>query len=95
MLIGCLSNQKKSKFICNDIEPRFTGEPKFKGKYETAAELGFDSNQVKRFETLADNPDLVEQMNQFIRHPSITSLIKIAHRSILRVKNLYITLYVV
>lgn len=45
-----------------DIQPRFTAEPKLMTKQEATASLGFDSNQVKRFETLASHPDLVEQV---------------------------------
>jgi len=36
-----------------DLEPKFTDEPRLMTKQEATAKLGFDSNQVKRFETLA------------------------------------------
>lgn len=45
-----------------DIQHRFTAEPKLMTKQEATASLGFDSNQVKRFETLADHPEEVEQI---------------------------------
>ena len=37
------------------------GAPKLKTKYEIAERLGFNKDQVKRFETLASHKDIVEQ----------------------------------
>jgi hypothetical protein len=53
-----------------------------KGKYETAAEIGFSPDQVKRFETLANNPDLVEQVKAEAREnddlPTRTAVLNLA-----------------
>lgn len=38
------------------------GTPKLETKYETAKRLGFNKDQVKRFETLASHKDIVEQV---------------------------------
>lgn len=58
----------KAQGVRSDLELRFTGEPKYnQPKYEAAKELGFDSNQVKRFEALAANPDIVEEVKQEAR----------------------------
>ena len=45
----------------------FTAEPSIQPKYEAAKELGFDANQVKRFQTLAANKEVVEQIKQEAR----------------------------
>jgi len=61
--IGELFQQlPKAQGARRDLEPRFTGEPKLMSKQEATEKLGFNSNQVKRFETLASRPDLVEQV---------------------------------
>lgn len=61
-------------------QPMFTTEPKSIPKYEAARELGFDANQVKRFQTLAQNKDLVEQIKQDARDtddlPTRTSVLQ-------------------
>lgn len=44
-----------------------TGANSFKPKLEVAKELGFDQFQVSRFQTLAENKDLVEQVKQEAR----------------------------
>ena len=43
---------------------RFTGEPLIKNKTERIQELGFNKMQVKRFEVLAKNPEVVEQVKR-------------------------------
>lgn len=43
---------------------RFTGEPLIKNKTERIKELGFNKMQVKRFEVLAKNPEVVEQVKR-------------------------------
>lgn len=63
-------------------QPMFTTEPKSIPKYEAARELGFDANQVKRFQTLAENKDLVEQIKQEAREaddlPTRTAVLQAA-----------------
>lgn len=46
----------------NDLQPQSTDDPRSRTKEEATKQLGFNSNQVKRFEILADNRDLVEQV---------------------------------
>lgn len=43
---------------------RFTAEPLIKNKTERIQELGFNKMQVKRFEVLAKNPEVVEQVKR-------------------------------
>lgn len=72
------SNQYKSA--------QFSGEPStFTTKSEAVKELGFDANQVKRFQTLAANKDLVEQVKIAAKEnddlPTRTAVLELAkHR---------------
>lgn len=63
-----LSRMPKASGQRTDLEqPAFTDEPRLQPKYEAAKELGFDANQVKRFQTLAANKELVEQIKHEAR----------------------------
>lgn len=59
-----------------------TGVDSFKPKMEAAKELGFDQKQVERFQILAKNKDLVEQVKQEAREeddlPTRTAVLKAA-----------------
>lgn len=66
-----------------DTEPRDSAVPRFeKTKIEAIEDLGFSKKQVQRFETLADNKDLVEQEKAQAREegrmPTRTNVINLA-----------------
>lgn len=68
--IGELLKQiPKASGIRTDLQPVFTSEQRLqivpqtpKPKEQVVEELGFNQNQVHRFETLANNKDIVEQV---------------------------------
>ena len=71
----------------------FTSEPSFTPKYEAARELGFDANQVKRFQTLAENKDIVEQIKQEAREaddlPTRTAVLNVVSANLRQAKEEY------
>lgn len=58
------SNQHQRAIIHhtgNNCSNKSADEEPTKPKLEVAAEMGFNKNQVSQFQTLADNPDIVQQ----------------------------------
>ena len=71
-------NQHTEKLLC------ISGDTKQKTKEEVMADLGFSRCQTQRFEILADNPDVVEQVKQEAREnddiPTRTRVIDIVQQ---------------
>lgn len=64
-----------------------------KPKYEAAKELGFNEMQVKRFQTLAENKDIVEQIKQEAREaddlPTRTAVLNVVSANLKQAKEEY------
>lgn len=57
-----------------DLQPSNTAGTRLETKEQAIKELGFNKMQVSRFEALAANPDLVEQIKQEARESDAQTL---------------------
>lgn len=77
-----LAKMPKAQGQRNDLQLSCSGETKLETKEEAIKQLGFDKNQVHRFQTLAANKDLVEEVKQAAREdddlPTRTAVLQAA-----------------